>query len=88
MRGALKLPKTPGRATAMAIAAVTLALLSVCVSAGKGSQKYKVHEDVPLFANKVGPFNNPSETYQYYSLPFCKPKDGAKYKVSLHAPFQ
>jgi hypothetical protein len=21
----------------------------------------------------VGPFTNPSETYQYYSLPFCAP---------------
>ncbi|KAG0565350.1 hypothetical protein M758_8G179500 [Ceratodon purpureus] len=35
--------------------------------------KFKENENVPLFANKVGPFHNPSETYQYYDLPFCKP---------------
>jgi hypothetical protein len=23
--------------------------------------------------NKVGPYNNPQETYNYYYLPFCKP---------------
>jgi len=28
---------------------------------------------VPLWANVVGPFHNPSETYQYYDLPFCRP---------------
>ena len=60
---------------------VATSLIFTGASANK-SQKYKVHESVPLFANKVGPFNNPSETYQYYSLPFCKPKDGEKYKVS------
>ena len=56
---------------------VFVSLLFAGASA-KGNQRYKVHEKVPLFANKVGPFNNPSETYQYYSLPFCKPKDGEK----------
>lgn len=25
-----------------------------------------------LWVNKVGPYNNPQETYNYYSLPFCK----------------
>jgi len=30
---------------------------------------------VPLFVNKIGPLNNPSETYSYYQLPFCKPND-------------
>jgi transmembrane 9 superfamily protein 1 len=23
----------------------------------------------------VGPFSNPSETYQYYDLPFCAPPE-------------
>jgi len=26
-----------------------------------------------LWVNKVGPYNNPQETYNYYSLPFCRP---------------
>ena len=28
-----------------------------------------------LIANKVGPFANPSETYAYFSLPFCTPDE-------------
>ncbi|KAJ7964428.1 Transmembrane 9 superfamily member [Quillaja saponaria] len=28
---------------------------------------------VPLYANKVGPFHNPSETYRHFDLPFCLP---------------
>ncbi|KAI6677239.1 hypothetical protein NL676_038035 [Syzygium grande] len=35
--------------------------------------RYKVDDSVPLYINKVGPFHNPSETYGYYSLPFCRP---------------
>ena len=26
-----------------------------------------------LWFNKVGPYNNPQETYQYFDLPFCRP---------------
>lgn len=36
-------------------------------------KEYKDSEDVPLIANRVGPFANPSEIYSYYSLPFCRP---------------
>ncbi|CAM6118491.1 unnamed protein product [Calypogeia fissa] len=39
------------------------------------NHKYEANEPVPLYANKVGPFQNPSETYQYYDLPFCAPKN-------------
>ncbi|KAL5554665.1 hypothetical protein UlMin_042066 [Ulmus minor] len=35
--------------------------------------RYKALDPVPFYANKVGPYNNPSETYQYYDLPFCRP---------------
>mmetsp|Transcript_8620 Transcript_8620/g.14878 ORF Transcript_8620/g.14878 Transcript_8620/m.14878 type:complete len:589 (-) Transcript_8620:493-2259(-) len=35
---------------------------------------YKDGQGVPFYANKVGPYANPSETYQYYSLPFCPPE--------------
>jgi len=33
-----------------------------------------VGEEVIIWANKVGPHNNPQETYKYHSLPFCKPE--------------
>ncbi|XP_030529072.1 transmembrane 9 superfamily member 2-like [Rhodamnia argentea] len=35
--------------------------------------RYNVDDAIPLYVNKVGPFENPSETYGYYSLPFCRP---------------
>ncbi|KAK3255051.1 Transmembrane 9 super member 2 [Cymbomonas tetramitiformis] len=47
---------------------------------GASDHKYKSHEQVPLYANKVGPFHNPSETYQYYDLPFCPPAGGVEHK--------
>jgi transmembrane 9 superfamily protein 3 len=33
--------------------------------------QYQADEPVTLWVNKVGPYNNPQETYNYYSLPFC-----------------
>ncbi|CAM6034812.1 unnamed protein product [Sphagnum compactum] len=39
--------------------------------------KYSVGDKVMLWVNKVGPYNNPQETYNYYSLPFCKSGKGA-----------
>lgn len=46
-----------------------------------GDHKYKKGDDIMLYANKVGPFQNPSETYQYYNLPFCTPQEGKSYKL-------
>jgi len=37
----------------------------------KPGQQYEEHSNVFVAVNKVGPFNNPTETYRYYSLPFC-----------------
>jgi hypothetical protein len=56
-----------------------LALLRsvIVVSAG---QKFKDGDKIKLFANKAGPFGNPSETYEYYSLPFCRTPDGLEHK--------
>ncbi|KAG9454405.1 hypothetical protein H6P81_007309 [Aristolochia fimbriata] len=54
---------------------VALCLLSALrVSADGSNHKYKEGDHVPLYANKVGPFHNPSETYRYYDLPFCTPE--------------
>jgi len=45
--------------------------MSVSISLGVCGPHYAPHEPLQVIANKVGPFNNPSETYEYYSLPFC-----------------
>ncbi|KAL7555532.1 hypothetical protein ACA910_006120 [Epithemia clementina (nom. ined.)] len=37
----------------------------------RAGQHYKEHDPVHIVVNKVGPFNNPTETYRYYSMPFC-----------------
>ncbi|EGG15974.1 TM9 protein B [Cavenderia fasciculata] len=36
--------------------------------------KYEHGDDIPFYVNNVGPYSNPTETYEYYSLPFCKPE--------------
>jgi hypothetical protein len=42
--------------------------------------QYKAEEPVKLWVNKVGPYNNPQETYNYYSLPFCQPSEYPAHK--------
>lgn len=34
--------------------------------------QYSKGDEVVIWVNKIGPFNNPQETYTYNSLPFCK----------------
>ena len=42
--------------------------------------QYQVDDPVTLWVNKVGPYNNPQETYNYYSLPFCQPSGNPAHK--------
>ncbi|MCL7033623.1 hypothetical protein MKW94_004414 [Papaver nudicaule] len=44
--------------------------------ASESDHKYQVDAPVTLWVNKVGPYNNPQETYNYYSLPFCQSQPG------------
>jgi len=37
--------------------------------------EYERGDAVILYANKVGPFANPSEVYAFYSLPYCVPSE-------------
>ncbi|XP_016676043.2 transmembrane 9 superfamily member 4 isoform X1 [Gossypium hirsutum] len=54
---------------------VAVALASLCcvahVRSSASDHRYKAGDEVPLYANKVGPFGNPSETYRYFDFPFC-----------------
>jgi len=56
------------------VAAVCSLMFGILALASAQSAKYSKGDHVPLFANKVGPFANPSEQYEYYTLPFCAPK--------------
>ncbi|XP_010910473.1 transmembrane 9 superfamily member 2 [Elaeis guineensis] len=66
--------------------AVLVVLVSACgfgVEADGSDHRYKEGDHVPLYANKVGPFHNPSETYRYYDLPFCSPEHVTEKKEAL-----
>ncbi|PKA46971.1 hypothetical protein AXF42_Ash011645 [Apostasia shenzhenica] len=41
---------------------------------------YQPDDPVTLWVNKVGPYNNPQETYNYYSLPFCQRGENPAHK--------
>ncbi|CAI0400880.1 unnamed protein product [Linum tenue] len=63
---------------------VTLALFAVDSAASSPANRhYNAGDDVPLFVNKVGPFRNPSETYEFYELPFCRPDRVIQTKQTL-----
>lgn len=34
--------------------------------------QYNEHEEIVLWMNTVGPYDNRQETYAYFSLPFCQ----------------
>ncbi|KAF3976332.1 hypothetical protein ACB098_04G062200 [Castanea mollissima] len=53
------------------------------VRSSASDHRYKEGEAVPLYANKVGPFHNPSETYRYFDLPFCSPENVKEKKEAL-----
>lgn len=38
------------------------------------NHRYKERDRVDLWVNKVGPYANPQEAYEYYILPYCAPK--------------
>ncbi|GAB2257793.1 hypothetical protein Droror1_Dr00013953 [Drosera rotundifolia] len=61
------------------LAAAFLFLLSPA-SGSESDHRYQPDEKVFLWVNKVGPYNNPQETYNYYSLPFCHPSGHADHK--------
>ncbi|EPS59962.1 hypothetical protein M569_14842, partial [Genlisea aurea] len=52
-----------------------LVYAAVGVRSDASNHRYNQGDTVPLYANKVGPFHNPSETYRYFDLPFCSPGD-------------
>eukprot|EP01118_Nematostelium_gracile_P010127 TRINITY_DN3464_c0_g1_i1.p1 TRINITY_DN3464_c0_g1~~TRINITY_DN3464_c0_g1_i1.p1 ORF type:complete len:602 (+),score=121.93 TRINITY_DN3464_c0_g1_i1:43-1806(+) len=52
---------------------VLWSLVGFCLLVTAKKHHYKLEDEVPFEVNKIGPYSNPSETYEYYSLPFCQP---------------
>mmetsp|Transcript_51445 Transcript_51445/g.83428 ORF Transcript_51445/g.83428 Transcript_51445/m.83428 type:complete len:630 (-) Transcript_51445:49-1938(-) len=66
---AAAMPRAPAVRVALA---VLLAAVPLAVRAGKDTHIYKAQEDVVVWTDKVGPYNNPQETYNYHSLGLCE----------------
>ena len=54
---------------------VWLIYLVGIIRGGEDTHKYSDGEHVILWMNTVGPYHNRQETYEYFSLPFCKEND-------------
>lgn len=52
-------------------------------TASEKDHRYQQGETVILYVNKVGPYHNPQETYLYYSLPVCAPREIVHRTLSL-----
>ncbi|KAG0483050.1 hypothetical protein HPP92_011134 [Vanilla planifolia] len=64
----------------LAASLAIVALTATLSSASEADHKYQPGDRVTLWVNKVGPYNNPQETYNYYSLPFCQPGENPAHK--------
>ncbi|URD90017.1 Myb-like DNA-binding domain [Musa troglodytarum] len=66
-----------------AATASTSTMQALCLCCHLGFQSSETSEDpVTLWVNKVGPYNNPQETYNYHSLPFCQLSENPAHKWS------
>lgn len=63
-----------------AVRFLSILVLFVFVFASSALGKYQDGDAVTLWVNKVGPYNNPQETYNYYTLPFCHAPGNAPHK--------
>jgi len=55
------------------------------VQADEFNHHYRHGDKVNFYVHKVGPYANPQEGYDYYSLPFCKPNNESKNEDSKKA---
>ena len=51
------------------------------LKASSATKHYSEGDTLDIYANIVGPYGNPSETYQYYTLPLCAPRTKKKEKL-------
>lgn len=64
------------RSTLNVVASILLLLL-LCCNGDEHTHLYDDQEEVVVWFNTVGPYHNRQETYNYFSLPFCRgPKQG------------
>eukprot|EP00752_Nemacystus_decipiens_P008579 g7660.t1 len=62
----------------LAATAAAVLLLFAAERCEATTKTYRPRDYVSVVANNVFPYNNPAETYRYYSLPFCRPDNGER----------
>ncbi|KAJ0546921.1 putative nonaspanin (TM9SF) [Helianthus annuus] len=69
------LPQLTGMVGLSKIPFVTtlLIFLGTQVNSDAYGHRYSIGDVVPIYANKVGPYSNRWEKYNYYDFPFCSP---------------
>ena len=68
-------PRAASGAAAASARLVRLTVLALCARSAAANGVYNEGAPVDLYANKVGPFANPSEVYAFFNLPYCAPKE-------------
>jgi len=56
-----------------AIPLLAASISSPLANADEYDHRYKDGDHVDLWVNKIGPYANPQEAYEYYVLPYCAP---------------
>jgi len=64
---------TSRRPSRLVVSSLLVVWMASTVQAGTSDHKYEPNEHVELWVNKVGPYANPQEAYEYYTLPYCAP---------------
>lgn len=68
---------TPNARVRARLGTALLLSVSAVLVEGEG-QKYQPKDQVDLWVNKVGPYANPQEAYEYYTLPYCSPSHAVR----------
>ncbi|KAN0035652.1 hypothetical protein ACTA71_004936 [Dictyostelium dimigraforme] len=67
----------------LSIYLICIILSSIVLVESSNKHHFKENDEVPFYVNNVGPYSNPTETYEFYTLPFCKPSSISYKKTKL-----
>ncbi|KAN0036562.1 hypothetical protein ACTFIV_001862 [Dictyostelium citrinum] len=67
----------------LSICLICIILSSIVSVESSNKHHFKENDEVPFYVNNVGPYSNPTETYEFYTLPFCKPSSISYKKTKL-----
>jgi len=62
---------------------LSLILLCALIATSLAYNTYTSQDPVTVYTNRLGPYDNPSVNYPYYSLPFCGHDDAEEKEQHL-----